>query len=77
MGTSFLRRRRVDRGDLVGELHGLSRLKSFKRRTSDIDRYLEPSLARFENKNIIFYFWKRSSLLQRWRKFKNCRIGSW
>jgi hypothetical protein len=25
------------------------------------------SLARFENKNIIFYFLKRSSLLQRWR----------
>jgi hypothetical protein len=31
------------------------------------------SLARFENKNIIFYFLERSSLLQRWRcscKFK-------
>jgi hypothetical protein len=25
------------------------------------------SLARFENKNISFYFEKRSSLLQRWR----------
>jgi hypothetical protein len=37
------------------------------------------SLARFENKNIIFYFSKHSSLLQRWRcswKFKNRRIGS-
>jgi hypothetical protein len=37
------------------------------------------SLARFENNNIIFYFEKRSSLLQRWRcscKFKNRRIGS-
>jgi hypothetical protein len=37
------------------------------------------SLARFENKNILFYFEKRSSLLQRWRcscKFKNRRIGS-
>jgi hypothetical protein len=38
------------------------------------------SLACFENKNISFYFYKRSSLLQRWRcscKFKNRRIGSW
>jgi hypothetical protein len=38
------------------------------------------SLARFENKNILFCFEKRSSLLQRWRcscKFKNRRIGSW
>jgi hypothetical protein len=38
------------------------------------------SRARFENKNILFYFEKRSSLLQRWRcscKFKNRRIGSW
>jgi hypothetical protein len=38
------------------------------------------SLARFENKNILFYFEKRSSLLQRWRcscKFKSRRIGSW
>ncbi len=26
-GSSFFRRRLVDRGDLVGELHGLSRLK--------------------------------------------------
>jgi hypothetical protein len=37
------------------------------------------SKACFENKNIIFYFEKRSSLLQRWRcrcKFKNRRIGS-
>jgi hypothetical protein len=35
------------------------------------------SLARFENKNILFCFEKRSSLLQRWRcKFKNRRIGS-
>jgi hypothetical protein len=37
------------------------------------------SLARFENKNILFYFVKRSSLLQRWRcicKLKNRRIGS-
>jgi hypothetical protein len=37
------------------------------------------SLARFKNKNILFYFVKRSSLLQRWRcscKFKNRRIGS-
>jgi hypothetical protein len=37
------------------------------------------SLARFENKNILFYFEKRSSLQQRWRcsfKFKNRRIGS-
>jgi hypothetical protein len=37
------------------------------------------SLAGFENKNILFYFKKCSSLLQRWRhgcKFKNCRIGS-
>jgi hypothetical protein len=25
------------------------------------------SLARFENKNILFYFEKRSGLLQRWR----------
>jgi hypothetical protein len=25
------------------------------------------SLARFENKNILYYFEKRSSLLQRWR----------
>jgi hypothetical protein len=36
------------------------------------------SLARFKNKNILFYFVKRSSL-QRWRcscKFKNLRIGS-
>jgi hypothetical protein len=35
--------------------------------------------ARFENKNILFYFEKRSSLLQRWRcscKFKSRRIGS-
>lgn len=30
MGTSFFRRRRVDRGDFVGELHGLSRLKFTK-----------------------------------------------
>jgi hypothetical protein len=38
------------------------------------------SLARFENKNILFYFEKCSSLLQRWRcscKFKNRKIGSW
>jgi hypothetical protein len=37
------------------------------------------SLARFENKNILFYFVKRSSLLQRWRcscKLKNRRSGS-
>jgi hypothetical protein len=37
------------------------------------------SLARFENKNILLYFEKRSSPLQRWRcscKFKNRRIGS-
>jgi hypothetical protein len=38
------------------------------------------TLARFENKNIIFYILKRSSLLQRWRcscKSKSRRIGSW
>jgi hypothetical protein len=35
------------------------------------------SLACFENKNISFYFEKRSGLLQRWRKFKSRRIGSW
>jgi hypothetical protein len=38
------------------------------------------SLACFENKNILFYFEKRSSLLQRGRcscKFKSRRIGSW
>jgi hypothetical protein len=38
------------------------------------------SPARFENKNILFYFDKRSSLLQRWRcscEFKSRRIGSW
>jgi hypothetical protein len=38
------------------------------------------SLARLENKNILFYFEKRCSLLQRWRcscKLKNHRIGSW
>jgi hypothetical protein len=38
------------------------------------------SLARFESKNIVAYFEKRSSLLQRWRcscKFKSRRIGSW
>jgi hypothetical protein len=37
------------------------------------------SLARIENKNILFYFDKRSCLLQRWRcsyKFKSRRIGS-
>jgi hypothetical protein len=37
------------------------------------------SLTRFENKNILFYFEKRCSLLQRWRcicKFKSRRIGS-
>jgi hypothetical protein len=37
------------------------------------------SLARFENKNIFFFYEKRSSLLQRWRcscKFKSRRIGS-
>jgi hypothetical protein len=37
------------------------------------------SLARFENKNISFYFEKRSSLLHRWRcscKLKSRRIGS-
>jgi hypothetical protein len=37
------------------------------------------SLSRFENKNILLYFEKCSSLLQRWRcrcKFKNRRIGS-
>jgi hypothetical protein len=37
------------------------------------------SLARFVNKNILFYFEKRSSLLQRWRcscKFKSRRICS-
>jgi hypothetical protein len=36
------------------------------------------SLARFENKNILFSFEKHSSLLQRWRcscKLKNRRIG--
>jgi hypothetical protein len=38
------------------------------------------SLARSENKNILFYFEKHSILLQRWRcsyKFKSRRIGSW
>jgi hypothetical protein len=38
------------------------------------------SLSRFKNKNILFYFEKCSSLLQRWRcsfKCKNRRIGSW
>jgi hypothetical protein len=39
------------------------------------------SLARFENKNILFFFENRSSPLQRWRcavcKFKSRRIGSW
>jgi hypothetical protein len=37
------------------------------------------SLARLENKNILFYFEKRYILLQRWRcscKFKSRRIGS-
>jgi hypothetical protein len=37
------------------------------------------SLARFENKNISFYFEKRSSLWRRWRcscKLRSCRIGS-
>jgi hypothetical protein len=37
------------------------------------------SLACLENKNILFYFEKRSSSLQRWRcssKFKSRRIGS-
>jgi hypothetical protein len=37
------------------------------------------SLARFENKNILFHFEKRCRLLQRWRcscKLKNRRIGS-
>jgi hypothetical protein len=37
------------------------------------------SLARFENKNILFYFVKHCRLLQRWRcscKLKNRRIGS-
>jgi hypothetical protein len=37
------------------------------------------SLARFDNKNISFYFGKRSSLPQRWRcscKFKSSRIGT-
>jgi hypothetical protein len=36
--------------------------------------------VRFENKNILFYFEKRSSLLQRWLcscKFKSRRLGSW
>jgi hypothetical protein len=38
------------------------------------------SLARFENKNILFYFKKRSSLLQSWRcscKFKSRRTVSY
>jgi hypothetical protein len=35
------------------------------------------SLARFESKNILFYFVKRSSLLQRCScKFKNRKIGA-
>jgi hypothetical protein len=37
------------------------------------------SLVRLENKTILFYFEKRSSLLQRWRcscKFRRHRIGS-
>jgi hypothetical protein len=37
-------------------------------------------LVRFENKTILFYYEKGSSLLQRWRcscKFKSRRIGSW
>jgi hypothetical protein len=37
------------------------------------------SLARFKNKDILFYFEKHSSLLQRWRcscKLKSRRIGS-
>jgi hypothetical protein len=37
------------------------------------------SPARFENKNILFYSGKRSSLLQRWRcscKFKSRRLAS-
>jgi hypothetical protein len=37
------------------------------------------SQARFENKNISFYFEKRSSLLLRWRcscKLKSCKIDS-
>jgi hypothetical protein len=36
-------------------------------------------LARFENKNILFYLEKRCSLIQRWRcscKYKSRRIGS-
>jgi hypothetical protein len=38
------------------------------------------SLVSFENKNILFYYEKCSSLLQRWSyscKFKSRRIGSW
>jgi hypothetical protein len=38
------------------------------------------SLERFENKNILCYFEKRSSLLQSWRcsyKFRSRRIGPW
>jgi hypothetical protein len=48
---------------------------------SDVNFYnATGSPARFENKNILFYFEKRSSLLQRWRcscKFRGRRIGSW
>jgi hypothetical protein len=38
------------------------------------------ALVRFEINNILFYFEKRSSLLQLWRcscKFKSCKIVSW
>jgi hypothetical protein len=40
------------------------------------------SLMRFDNKNVFFYFEKRSSLVQHWRcscscKFRSRRIGSW
>jgi hypothetical protein len=53
---------------------GTKKLKSFF--VSALD-----NLARFENKNIFFYsFKKRSSLLQRWRcscKFKSRKSVSW
>jgi hypothetical protein len=45
----------------------------------DRDLQSTGSLDRFENKNISFYFEKRSSLLQHWRcscKLKSRRIGS-
>jgi hypothetical protein len=58
----------------------LSKSKATSRPNPSTSIYIAAGrLARFESKKIVFFFEKRSRLLQRWRcscKFKSRRIGS-